>query len=147
MFQGGPLIPFYVATKEFFQLVSDTMSPNGVAITNVIALANDRLLISCIAETMQEVFPSVYVLRVPRRSNYLLFAFKQKTPLHEVVRPRLRAITTQGLKEMAAAAADEMTMPEPYPGTHVFTDDKADVARVTFAMVRRYANKRFRQGR
>ena len=147
MFQGGPLIPFYVATEEFFQLVSDTMADDGVAITNVIALANDRLLISCIARTMQEVFPSVYVLQVPRRkSNFLVFAFKRKTSLAEV-RRRLRAVTAQGLTTMAAAVADEIAILEPYPGTHVFTDDRADVARVTFDMVRRYANERFRRGR
>jgi len=143
MFQGGPLIPFYVVTEEFFRLVSDRMSEDGVAITNVIALANDRLLISCIAKTMQQAFPSVYVLQVPAKSNFLVFAFKREMPPAEV-RRRLRAVSTAGLVELASSAADGFTVPDPYPGTHVLTDDKADVAHITFNMLRRYANARFR---
>ncbi len=149
MYQGGPFIPFYVTTVEFFQLVSDRMSDNGVAITNVLALSSQRkdpsekLLVACVIETMQEAFPSVYVLQ--HRSNHLVFAFKKPTTL-EQVRGRLEAVTTGNLVGLASLAG-AITTPTPYPGAHVFTDDKADVARITFNMVRRYANTKLRRGR
>jgi spermidine synthase len=144
MFQGGPFVPFYVTSVEFFQLVSDRMSDNGLAITNVLALSDEKLLVWCIVATMKAVFPSVYVVR--RSSNYLVFAFKKETSLAEV-RRRLGAVRTRGLEELAQETASKLVTPNPYPGTHVFTDDKADVARITFNMVRRYANVRRSQRR
>jgi spermidine synthase len=138
MYQGGPFIPFYVTTVEFFQLVSDRMADDGLAITNVLALSDDELLVACVIKTVQAVFPSVYVLQ--HRSNYLLFAFKKPTSLEEV-RTRLEPLTTGPLGR-AARRAGAITTPTPYPGAHVFTDDKADVARITFNMIRRYANER-----
>jgi len=144
MFQGGPFVPFYVTSKEFFQLVSDRMSDNGVAITNVLALSDEKLLVSCIVATLEVVFPSVYVVR--RSSNYLVFAFKKETSLAEV-RRRLDAVRTPGLESLARETAAKLVTLDLYPGTHVFTDDKADVARITFNMVRRYANVKLRRRR
>ena len=138
MYQGGPLIPFYVTTVEFFELVSERMSDNGLAITNVLALGSDKLLAACVVKTLQEVFPSVYALRTG--SNYVLFAFKKPTPL-ALVRRRLEAVRTEGLAGIAYRASG-ITTPEPYPGAHVFRDDDADIEWITFDMVRRDANKR-----
>jgi predicted membrane-bound spermidine synthase len=142
MFQGGPFVPFYVTTKEFFQLVSDRMSGAGVAMTNVLGLSNDQLLLACIVETMKTVFPSVYVIHLS--SNHLVIGFKEKTSL-ETARARLKGTLVQSLAEFASTAADELTTPDPYPGMHVFTDDKADVARITFNMVKRHADLRRRE--
>jgi spermidine synthase len=138
MYQGGPLIPFYVTSVEFFRLVSERMSDNGLAMTNVLALENDKLLAACVARTLKEVFPSVYSLRTG--SNYVLFAFKKETPLARV-RSRIEAL--RGTKLAAVARrASAITTPEPYPGAHVFRDDDADVAWITFEMVRRNAERR-----
>ncbi len=138
MYQGGPLIPFYVTSVEFFELVSERMSDNGLAVTNVLALGNDRVLVACVIKTLQEVFPSVYTLRT--RTNYMLFAFKKETPL-ALVRRRLEALRGGELAAIAGRASG-ITTPEPYPGAHVFRDDDADIARITFNMVRRDANRR-----
>jgi len=143
MYQGGPLIPFYVTSVEFFQLVSDRMSDNGLAMTNVLALENDKLLVACVIKTLQEVFPSVYTLQTG--SNYVLFAFKQETPL-ALVRRRIEAAGGGALAAIARRASG-ITTPEPYPGAHVFRDDDADVARITFDMVRRNAIRRLDKNR
>ena len=138
MYQGGPLIPFYVTSVEFFELVSERMSDNGLAITNVLAFGSDKLLAACVVKTLQEVFPSVYTLR--SGTNYVLFAFKKETPL-ALVRRRLEAARSSELSDVAYRASG-ITTPEPYPGAHVFRDDDADIARITFDMVRRDTNKR-----
>jgi spermidine synthase len=54
-----PYIPFYLVTKEFFQLVRDRLTHNGVAVVNVgHPEANDDLE-KAITATMRAVFPEV----------------------------------------------------------------------------------------
>jgi len=149
MYQGGPFVPFYVTSKEFFQLVSDRMSDNGLAVTNVLALGaermpKNRLLVACVVRTLEKVFPSVYV--VQHTSNYLIFAFKKETSLAQV-QDRLRNVETGPFAGLAGTTAGKVVTWDPYPGEHVFTDDKADVARITFNIVRRYADAQLRKRR
>ena len=61
LFHQGPYIPFYVATKEFFELVKSHLNPGGVMIYNVLADPEegaDGLLFKPIANTVASVFPS-----------------------------------------------------------------------------------------
>lgn len=139
MYQGGPFIPFYVTTVEFFESLKAHMSDDGLAITNVLALAHDELLVACVVETIQEVFgDSVYV--VHHSSNTLVFAFKKPTLLHEV-RRRIEAQYTGPLSDLAHEAI-AITTPDPYPGAHVFRDDDADVARISYKMLQRTVRQR-----
>ena len=61
LFHQGPYIPFYVATKEFFELVKSHLNPGGVMIYNVLADPEEGaegLLLKPIANTVASVFPS-----------------------------------------------------------------------------------------
>ena len=58
-----PYIPFYLATREFFELVRDRLAPGGVAIVNVGHPEGSTELERVIGRTMAEVFP--VVLRDP----------------------------------------------------------------------------------
>jgi len=159
MYQGGPFIPFYVTTVEFFRLVGERMSDNGLAIANVLALSPEsarptseaQLLVWCVVKSFQETgqFPSVYVLA--HHSNFLIFAFKKATPFEEVqrrlgavaaneaLRQRLGTVKFEALK-LVASQAGAITVPELFPGAHAFYDDDADVDRITFDMIRAYVN-------
>ncbi len=54
-----PYIPFYLATKEFFELVRDRLAPGGVVIINVGHPEDQDELEKVLTATMGEVFPHV----------------------------------------------------------------------------------------
>jgi spermidine synthase len=54
-----PYIPFYLVTKEFFQLVRDRLTPNGVVVVNVGHPQDHDELERVMTATMRAVFPDV----------------------------------------------------------------------------------------
>jgi spermidine synthase len=54
-----PYIPFYLVTKEFFQLVRDRLTPNGRVVVNVGHPSGDSALEKAMTATMKSVFPVV----------------------------------------------------------------------------------------
>jgi spermidine synthase len=54
-----PYIPFYLVTKEFFQLVRDRLTPNGVVVVNVGHPQDHDELEKAMTATMRAVFPQV----------------------------------------------------------------------------------------
>ena len=68
-----PYIPFYLATREFFELVRDRLAPGGVVIVNAGHPEGNDDLETVLGSTMAEVFPTV--LRDPiEPTNTLLVA-------------------------------------------------------------------------
>ena len=66
-----PYIPFYLATREFFELVRDRLAPGGVVIVNVGHPEGSDELETVLGRTMAEAFPTV--LRDPiEATNTLL---------------------------------------------------------------------------
>jgi spermidine synthase len=54
-----PYIPFYLVTKEFFQLVHDRLTPNGRVVVNVGHPQGNDALEKAMTATMKSVFPQV----------------------------------------------------------------------------------------
>jgi spermidine synthase len=54
-----PYIPFYLVTKEFFQLVRNRLTPNGVVVVNVGHPKDHHELEKVMTATMRAVFPNV----------------------------------------------------------------------------------------
>lgn len=54
-----PYIPFYMATKEFFELVRDRLKPGGVVLINVGHPENSDALEKNLTATLQEALPEV----------------------------------------------------------------------------------------
>ena len=54
-----PYIPFYLVTKEFFQLVRDRLTPGGVVVVNVGHPEGNNDLEKAMTATMRAVFPDV----------------------------------------------------------------------------------------
>ncbi|OIP97953.1 hypothetical protein AUK40_02200 [Candidatus Wirthbacteria bacterium CG2_30_54_11] len=68
-------MPPHLTSLEFFQLVRDRMSEDGVMIANVNAMFEGSDIYQRMVRTLQEVFPKVWVLQVGDGSfNYLFFA-------------------------------------------------------------------------
>lgn len=87
-YNGVQAIPAHLATKEFFQLISDRLTPEGVYTMNVIsAVQGDRSeLLAGMLATLQEVFPHLEVFSVGGSRNtaqnvIILASHKDLSPL------------------------------------------------------------------
>ena len=54
-----PYIPFYLATREFFELARDRLAPGGVVVVNAGHPEGNDDLEKVLSATMAEVFPTV----------------------------------------------------------------------------------------
>jgi predicted membrane-bound spermidine synthase len=117
-----PYIPFYLTTREFFELVRDRLAPGGALIVNAGHPEGQDDLEKVLTATIGEVFP--HLLRDPIEStNTLILA--AAGPLSA---SRLRAALSRlspALRQTAQAAAARLAAP--LRGGSVYTDDKAPV--------------------
>ena len=117
-----PYIPFYLATREFFELARDRLAPGGVVIVNAGHPEGNDDLEKVLGRTLADVFPTV--IRDPiEDTNTLLLASEGPASgagLAEAV-PRLP-------EDLRVIAARESGRIEPrLPGGEVYTDDRAPV--------------------
>src|SRR6188508_2852482 len=54
-----PYVPFYLATREFFRLVRDHLTPGGIVVLNVAAVPDDERLVAGVGGTLAADFPEV----------------------------------------------------------------------------------------
>jgi spermidine synthase len=117
-----PYVPFYLATREFFDLVRDRLAPGGVALVNVGHPEGNDDLETVIGRTMSAVFPNV--LRDPfDDSNTLLVASDGAASagrLHAAI-----STLPAGLQRLAETEAARVG--PRLPGGSVYTDDRAPV--------------------
>jgi spermidine synthase len=117
-----PYIPFYLATREFFELVRDRLAPGGAVIVNVGHPEGNDDLERAIGATMADVFPTV--LRDPiEDANTLLLGTTGDASMER----ELAAVGTlpEDLRNLAIAEGDRLG--PRLPGGDVWTDDKAPV--------------------
>ncbi len=117
-----PYIPFYLATREFFELVRDRLAPGGVVIVNAGHPEGNDDLEQVLGRTLAEAFPTV--LRDPiEPTNTLLLATNAPASAANLERaarelpPELRSL----------AAIEAARIGPRLPGGAVYTDDKAPV--------------------
>lgn len=125
-FQGGPDLPFYFATREFFSLLKEHLSDNGIVMLNVLAYNARMELANAVASTIKAEFPSVFI--IDGGVNQILIATKQKLSMEEI-RNRLAAAQS----EPAATALQSIR--EFSGGGIVLTDNFAPVERMIFEMI------------
>ncbi len=118
-----PYIPFYLTTKEFFELARDRLAPGGVVVVNVGHAEGSDEFEKVMGRTMAAVFPTV--LRDPaEETNTLLLgseapatAARLATAAEERMRGNLREL----------ALIDAARLGPRLPGGSVYTDDRAPV--------------------
>jgi spermidine synthase len=117
-----PYIPFYLTTREFFELVRDRLSPGGMVMINVGHPEHEAGLEKVVTATAGTVFP--HQMRDPvRLTNTLVVA--SRSP---IARARLFAAVARlpvPLRSRAALAWARLR--PPLRGGPVYTDDKAPV--------------------
>jgi spermidine synthase len=127
-----PYVPFYLATRDFFELVRGRLRPGGVVVLNVATVPGDDRLEQALAGTLAAVFPEVRVWPL-LRFNRLVLGFTEaraERPLREAADPRLEALVRL-LGEQLSGALE--------PAARPWTDDRAPVEWTTDQMILEYA--------
>jgi spermidine synthase len=117
-----PYIPFYLATREFFELVRDRLAPGGIVVINVGHPEGSDDLEKVLTATLRTVFP--HVVRDPLEdTNTLLVGAHERAGAD-----RLSAAAEwlpADVADLARRAAARVA--PPLRGGDVYTDDKAPV--------------------
>ena len=117
-----PYIPFYLATREFFELVRDRLAPGGAVVVNVGHPDGNDDLEKAITATMADVFPTV--IRDPLEDSNTLVLGSEAPASAERLLGAI-AMLPDDLKNLAAIEAQRIG--PMLTGGPVYTDDKAPV--------------------
>ena len=122
-----PYVPFYLATKEFFELVSSRLTPTGLVALNVATVPGDYRLAHGIEATLKAVFSDVRYWQA-LRFNRIVIATDSTAPTSRapLELSELQDILDKGLRESRASG-------EPW------TDDHSPVEWITDRMIVEYA--------
>jgi predicted membrane-bound spermidine synthase len=132
-----PYIPWHMTTLEFFQLVRDRLTEDGVMVINVGRSPTDRRLINTLYTTIAQVFPSVHIMDLPDSFNSILFATVQPTRVENLTanfQQLSESPDTPFLLLQAMAVCIQNLQPAPPPGV-VFTDDRSPIEWITNEMI------------
>jgi spermidine synthase len=131
-----PYIPFYLTTREFFELAEERLAPGGVTIVNVGHPEDSDELERVLGKTMNAVFPRV--LRDPiEPTNTLLVGGDGD---FSAARLRRNAATLPAALRPQARAVAAVLAPR-LPGGEVFSDDRAPVEWLIDSSLLEYANE------
>jgi spermidine synthase len=117
-----PYIPFYLATREFFEEVRDHLTPRGVVLINVGHPSSSDRLEKVLSATMGEVFGTV--VRDPVKSTNTVLLGSDAGASRGTVRAASRSLPPD-LAAVAASAAARLA--PALRGGEVYTDDRAPV--------------------
>ena len=130
-----PYVPFYLATREFFELARERLAPGGILALNVAAVPGDTSLLDGITGTLLHEFEQVAVWPA-LRFNKVVLAFDEPVSTEEVqARLEEGPAPLAPLRELLARELEPVTEKAGRP----WTDDHAPVEWVTDRMIIEYA--------
>jgi hypothetical protein len=129
-----PYVPFYLATREFFELVGKRLAPGGIVALNVAAVPDDKRLVRAIGSTLAAELPQVLEWPVLRFNTIVLGLTE---PLSMAQLERRLASGPGALAPLRELLAREVRPLE--PSQRPWTDDRAPVEWVTDRMIVSYA--------
>jgi len=132
-----PYIPWHLTTREFFQLVAEHLTDEGVMVVNVGRAPGDRRLIDGLVGTIRTVFSSVYVMDVPDSFNSIIYATLRPTRIENLYQNLLYLMGRDDIHPLLIAAIQRTVVyQQPTPDSQVvFTDDRAPIEWITNNMV------------
>ena len=130
-----PHLPFHLATTEFFALVAERLTPDGVVAINVGRTESDYRMVEAVAATLRPYFASVYAVNIKDTFNTVLVAVRARSKPED-----LRANALASGDPFVRATMDRaLHNLHPLTGNGiVFTDDRAPVESLTNAIILRY---------
>jgi spermidine synthase len=129
-----PYVPFYLATREFFQLVRSRLAPGGIVVLNVATVPGDDRLVDGVSGTLATAFPQTLRWAALRLNTFVIGL---DTPLTERERSRRLAHGPADLASLRALLARDARPAA--PSTRPWTDDRAPVEWATDRMILGYA--------
>ena len=117
-----PYIPFYLATREFFELARDRLAPGGVVIVNAGHPEGNDDLEKVLGRTMADVFPTV--IRDPIEPTNTLLLGSEAPASGAQLREELSDLPP-GVRAVARQSAARIG--PRLDGGRVYTDDRAPV--------------------
>ena len=137
-----PYIPFHLTTVEFFQLVKQHLTPEGVAVVNAGKGpdGDDRLGVA-LAGTMRQVFPQVFVIDTAGFGNQIVVGVNEpvgdgalnfQQNFERMQMPVLRTVMDWSLRLGAAPVREFLPSEARY---EPFTDDKAPVEQLIDSLI------------
>lgn len=118
-------IPFQMSSVEFFKLVKEHLTDDGVMVVNMNMRGKQEDSINAyLADTIASVFNNVYTIPVTYSTNEELFAFNNSDAL-DVMNENLVACGNTGLTQKLASYAEGLKKYE--AENRIMTDDKAPV--------------------
>ncbi len=135
-----PYIPWHLTTVEFFQILSDHLSEDGVVAINVGRAPNDRRLIDGFVGTLSAVFPSIYVMDLPDTFNSIIYATKTHTQVENFYQNLLAFYQRQDIHPLLIEVMQRFVIyQQPVPQSKVvFTDDRAPIEWMTNQLMLRF---------
>ncbi len=118
-------IPFQMSSKEFFTMVRDHLTDDGIMVVNMNMHAEKEGNINqYLSDTIASVFGAVYTVDVENSTNRVLFASESPENM-DAFGARVRKIEERDLKTLMEKVEGGM---EPYEkGGYLLTDDQAPV--------------------
>ncbi len=136
-----PYIPFHLTTVEFFALVKEHLAADGVVAVNVGRTDANAALVEALTATLQQLFPSVFVIDEPgpqaTLANSLVVATMQPVTIAQIQAnfAALPATLPPAFTAFAHDAAPRVRLAEPPPDTPVFTDDRSQVEQIVHGLI------------
>lgn len=118
-------IPFQMSSVEFFTLVKEHLSENGVMVVNMnMQGSGDGNINQYLSDTISSVFSEVYTIDVDNSTNRELFASNNKD-LYNIFKENTRTIQNRELALLMEHVSASLSKYN--PGNYILTDDKAPV--------------------
>ena len=118
-------IPFQMSSVEFFTLVKEHLSENGVMVVNMnMQGSGDGNINQYLSDTISSVFSEVYTIDVDNSTNRGLFASNNKD-LYNIFKENTRTIQNRELALLMEHVSASLSKYN--PGNYILTDDKAPV--------------------
>lgn len=135
-----PYIPWHLTTVEFFQILKDHLSEDGVVAINVGRAPNDRRLIDGFVGTLKVVYPSVYIMDLPDTFNSILYATKSPTRVENFYQNLLAFYQRADIHPLLIEVMQRFVLyQQPLPASQIiFTDDRAPIEWMTNQLMLRF---------
>ena len=118
-------IPFQMSSREFFTMVRNHLTEDGVMVVNMnMHTEAEGNINQYLSDTIGSVFQEVYTVEVAHSTNRELFAFMEGDGVRRLSQGAAE-LSDEELKQMMATVEEGLRKYE--KGTYLLTDDKAPV--------------------
>jgi len=128
LFRGGPEIPFYLATQEFFESARKRLNPKGLIAMNIYDPSANKKILLPTANTISSVFKNVYYADA-ELGSYFVLASDEPVAFENLLRQK-------NLSERFRRAADVLRTQSVKidfdPAAIVFTDNLSSLEKLSY---------------